>query len=483
MKPNAVRTLRAEWTKLRSVRSTPLALLAMLALILLMTVSSASGSSANYSGPKSFDSGTFVHRTTTTADGTYTARVAAQKNTVPWAKAGLLLKDGTGRGASYVALVVTPGHGIRMMADNAHELSAAADTGAPVRLRLTRAGNRVSGAYSADGRTWHRVGTLTPSHLPASAQAGLFVTSPDREVVKRTGPHESVSHPVRTVGRATFDHVTMESAHGGWTRTKIEPPAVRGAPGTGTPTPRAPTSTPFRPAAATGTFTFTGSGDLGGLGMGGTGESARTDLVKMALDDAVPIATIAVIALGVLTITSEYRTGTLRTTFTASPRRGRVLAAKATVLGATVFVVALAAMAAAFLLARPYQRRNGFRPPLYDNPSLTDPSSIRAVVGSAAFLALVAVLGLGVGALLRRTVPALVLMYALLVVVPLVATQVSIAVDTAVFTVTPVAGMSIQQTKRLAENAMTPWAGFAVLCLYVAVALAAARHRLVRRDT
>ena len=56
---------------------------------------------------------------------------------------------------------------------------------------------------------------------------------------------------------------------------------------------------------------------------------------------------IAVIVVATLFITAEYRRGLIRTTLAASPRRGRVLAAKAIVIGAVAFVAGLAAAAAA----------------------------------------------------------------------------------------------------------------------------------------
>ncbi|MFE0099353.1 hypothetical protein [Streptomyces sp. NPDC059009] len=482
-----IRALRAEWTKLRTVRSTAFALLATLAVTLLVTVASASGSRVDYDGPKAYDGLTFAHRTAATGEAAFTARVTAQRASVPWAKAGLLLKDGTRSGSSYVALMVTPGHGIRMMADSKHELTSSAsgkkpasgaEAKAPYWLRLTRAGDRVTGYDSPDGRTWHRIGTLRSPGLPAAAQAGLFVTSPNKEIEKRVGPTVSVAHPVPTVGRATFDHVTIPSADGTWRHTNVTqppdphapPPDEQRKPGT------------FQRSAAGGTFTLTGSGDLGGLGMGGFGLGPPLDLVRQTLDDGIRLGLIGVIALGVLFITSEYRTGTLRTTVAASPRRGRVLAAKAVVLAGVVFVVGLVASVGAFLVAQPYRRANGYVRPLFDPPSLTDAATLRAIVGSALFLAVLAVFSLGVGALLRRTVPAIVLLFVLLVVAPLVASTTSITADEAVGRATPVAGMAIQQTRQVVDTVTTPWAGFAVLCLYAAAALGAAQWRLRRRD-
>ncbi|MEV5606889.1 ABC transporter permease subunit [Streptomyces sp. NPDC052225] len=477
MKSPMARALRAEWTKLRSVRSTSVALFALLALSLLLTVASSNGNHYGYGGPSTYDSSSFVHRPTA-GDGTFTVRVASQKHSAPWAKAGLLLKDGTASGSSYAALMVTPGHGVRMMADGKHELTGSGSAGTPRWLRLVRAGDRATGYDSADGRTWHRIGTLTVTGLPATAEAGLFVTSPPTGTEQRTGPSQVSMHPVATVGRAVFDHVDFPASPGtgGWRQADIAQAVKKGE----MPDPTADPS-PYR--ERDGVFTVTGSGDLGGLGMGGVGQlGGQPDLVKMTLDDGIQIATIAVIALGVLSVTSEYRTGTARTTFTASPRRDRVLAAKALVLGAVVFAVGLAASVAEFYVALPALRDNGFAPPLFPEPSLTDPSTVRAVVGSAAFLALVAVLGMGVGALLRRAVPAVVLMIVTFIVLPIVAQSTSIGFSDFVGSATPTAGLAIQQTRQLIDTVMTPWAGFGVLCLYVAVVLGAARWRLTGRD-
>ncbi len=58
---------------------------------------------------------------------------------------------------------------------------------------------------------------------------------------------------------------------------------------------------------------------------------------------------IAVIVIGVMFITAEYRRGLIRTTLAASPRRGRVLAAKALVAGAATFAAGLVAVVIAVL--------------------------------------------------------------------------------------------------------------------------------------
>jgi ABC-type transport system involved in multi-copper enzyme maturation permease subunit len=147
-----------------------------------------------------------------------------------------------------------------------------------------------------------------------------------------------------------------------------------------------------------------------------------------------------------------------------------------------VFTAGLVACAVSFLVASPVQRRNGFGPPLFPVRSLTDPPVLRAVVGTAAFLALVALLGLGVGVLVRRTAGAVILLFTLLVVIPLVASITSVGADLWVGRLTPIAGAAIRQTRPMFQDATGPWQGFAVLACYTALTLGAAFAVQRRRD-
>ena len=96
--------------------------------------------------------------------------------------------------------------------------------------------------------------------------------------------------------------------------------------------------------------------------MAGTGDIAPyipiVDPIGVALKASL-IGLLAVIALGALFITAEYRRGLIRTTFAASPRRGRVLAAKAIVIGSVTFAAGLVGTAVAFPLAEHKLRSRG----------------------------------------------------------------------------------------------------------------------------
>ncbi len=88
---------------------------------------------------------------------------------------------------------------------------------------------------------------------------------------------------------------------------------------------------------------MTGSGDIAPLMEGPLGGGTPIEQTLVGIF----VGLIAVVVVGALFITAEYRRGLIRTTFAASPRRGRVLAAKAVVIGAVTFVAGLAAVAIA----------------------------------------------------------------------------------------------------------------------------------------
>ncbi|MFJ2740205.1 ABC transporter permease [Streptomyces sp. NPDC087440] len=115
-----------------------------------------------------------------------------------------------------------------------------------------------------------------------------------------------------------------------------------------------------------------------------------------------------VMTLGVMTISSEYGTGMIRTTLTACPSRARVLGAKAIVFGVLTFLVTLVATtltSAVLVLA------------------LGGRSSVSvwgwATVGVSAYVALIGLFALAVGALLRHSAGAITVMIGF-VLLPLV---------------------------------------------------------------
>jgi ABC-type transport system involved in multi-copper enzyme maturation permease subunit len=470
-----VQVLRAEWTKFRSVRSTVWCVLAAVGLTVLVTMllSSAGSTNANDS-PRFVDQPSFVHRPMA-GDGTVVARVSSQRNSQEWAKAGLMIKENTTSGSPYAAIMVTPRHGVRLQADFKTDIAGPAGT-APRWLKLTRSGTTITGYESADGTAWRRTGTVHLSTLPRTAEVGMFVASPQGiRVTKIAGGVAASGHP--TLGTATFDQVSVQPATPqqlpGWSQEPISDTA-------GGQKVDGPAGDDYTEVG--GTFTVKGTGDVAGYGIASFQGGGDDDMVVLSLS-GIQLGLLAIVALGVLFAAGEYKTGIVRTTFAASPRRGRVLAAKAIVVGTVVFVAGLVASFAAFFLAQPGLRRHGFRPPAYPHPSLADASVLRAVVGTALFLAVLAVFSLGVGMILRRSARAITLVVGLVLVPQIVASFVpSFAVEKWINRLTPAAGLAIQHTRQRFDTAISPWGGFGVLCGYAAVTLFAAVWLVRRRD-
>jgi hypothetical protein len=465
-----VQVLHGEWTKFRTVRSTVWCVLGAIVLTVLLSVLAARGSSTNANdGPHFVDQAHVTHQPLT-GDGTITAEVTRQDRGNEWAKAGLILKAGTGYGSPYAAVMITPEHGVRFQAN--YDTDVAGDAGsAPRWLRLTRSGTTVTGYESANGTDWRRVGSAEVA-LPGTAEAGLFVTSPATQVTERvTGSGGTRVREIPTQGGAVFANVSGTSlAPDRWLDADLAPP--------GRPAGAGPVGTTTRGG---GEFTLTGTGDISGFGIASFRGGGNDDVVMNGLSGA-QVGLMAVIALGVLFSTAEFKSGTISATFAASPRRGRVLIAKAIVVGSAAFVAGLIASVTAFLVTKPAMRANGYAPPAYPDLSLTDGPVLRAVLGTALLLALIAVLSLGIGALRRRTVGAVVAALVLVVVPELITSVVSIDAALWINRLTPAAGFAIQHTRDRFDYAISPWGGLAVLAGYAAVALGVAVWRLRGRD-
>jgi regulation of enolase protein 1 (concanavalin A-like superfamily) len=514
--PGFAGLLRAEWTKLRSVRRWALTMLAAVGLTVLISLLSAASSSFQIDaesappigpdGGQVQDSFRFVHLPMT-GNGEVTARVLGQSGVqgaaAPWAKAGVMIKDGTRPGARYAAMLLTPGHGVRWQTNFVVDRAGGAGGGTPVWLRLTRTGGTVTGYESTDGTNWRQVGSAELPGLPETAEVGIFVASPNSTRVERQFNGTSVS-ATPTWSTARFDNVGVRPAGApsaaGWVDEEIgvtgptKPSAGGGRAAPNAPDAPDPPRKPGPPDAvavsgipdSTGASTVTGTGDV-------APRAPDEDLTRMSLS-GVLIGLMPVVALGVLFVTAEYRRGMIRTTFTASPRRGRVLAAKSLVLGAATFVAGLVACVAAFLASQPGQRASGFEPPFFPTRSLLDWPVSRAVVGTALVLALVAVFSLAVGAILRRSAAAITAVIVLFALPQMVAGALPLTAAEWLMRLTPAAGLSIQQTTPRYEHVATvclpesgcfvdgPWVGLGVLCGYVAVAVAGAYWLLRRRD-
>ncbi|GAA2658360.1 DUF1349 domain-containing protein [Paractinoplanes durhamensis] len=491
--------IRAEWHKLRTVRGWLGGLIAAFAVIIGLGVLAAFGVHTSCGqqegeacpappigpgGQAVQDRFAFVHQKLD-GDGTLTAHIAdftgiitypppnhdeLVPGLVPWAKAGLIIKDGTKPGSAYASVMLTGSHGVRMQHNYTEDKAGPTDARW---LRITRSGNTIKGYASSDATRWAEIRSVDLPGLPRTVQIGFLVASP-ANVTAKPGPHGgSIVQARFTQATAVFDHVDRT---GTWTYEKL------GDDGGMTDWEK------FHHNAGLdqhgGTLTISGSGDVAPAGNEAGATIAHT-LTGMI------VALIAVFVVAVLFITAEYRRDLIRTTFTAMPHRGRVLAAKAAVIGAVVFTGGLIAAAITVPLAVHLMRSGGN----FVIPSSTA-TGVRVVVGSAALLALAAVLAYAVGALLRRGVAA-VAVAVLLVVLPYILATTSILPSAAagwLLRLTPAAAFAVQQALPSYPQVNMPyapsdgyyplpaWAGLLVLAGWASAALALAVARTRRAD-
>jgi ABC-2 type transport system permease protein len=182
--------------------------------------------------------------------------------------------------------------------------------------------------------------------------------------------------------------------------------------------------------------------------------------------------------LGVLLFSGEYATGMIRATLAVVPSRLPVLSAKLIVLVGLVLPLSLLATVAEFFVSTALESSRGG-----SAISLTDPGVLREVVGASLYLTVIAVIGLALGALLRRTAAGLAVFAAVFLVVPLVVTYLPASIKGFAPYLPSDAGGTIWGAGKLfGGNQLGPWTGFAVLCGYAVVLTAAAAWQLRRRD-
>ncbi|WP_406284934.1 ABC transporter permease [Streptomyces sp. NBC_00209] len=208
------------------------------------------------------------------------------------------------------------------------------------------------------------------------------------------------------------------------------------------------------------------------------------DAVKLALT-GVTVGQAVVTVLAVLAVSGEYGTGMIRTTLTAMPDRMTVFAAKATVLTAVVLASGTVAVLASLLGGRLILPGSGFTEAHgYAPLSLADGPTLRAAAGSVLYLALVALLGLGVATAVRDAATAIGIVLGLLYVFPVV---IGVVQDPEwqrhLQQVSPMtAGLAVQATVHVRELPIGPWAGLGVLAAWAAAALLAGGLLLRGRD-
>ena len=189
------------------------------------------------------------------------------------------------------------------------------------------------------------------------------------------------------------------------------------------------------------------------------------------------IAQLAIGVLGIIIITSEYSTGAIRPSLAVVPRRGRFLGAKAVMIVGVTFIAVEIITFAAFFAGQALM--SGHAP----TASLGQPNVLRALLGCGLYGALIGLLGLALGTLLRHAAGALAVLVALIFVLPAIAAALPSSIEHTVEEFWPTqAGQQVTVVVSGAHS-LSPWAGFGVMCLFTAIISAAAFFVLSRRDT
>ncbi|HLI74120.1 MAG TPA: hypothetical protein VKU86_09595 [Acidimicrobiales bacterium] len=213
--------------------------------------------------------------------------------------------------------------------------------------------------------------------------------------------------------------------------------------------------------------------------------------------------------LGVLVMSAEYGTGTIRATLSAVPRRSVVLGAKVVVFGIVAVIVSEILTFSAFGVgqailsakhtvgpsAKILQHAQQLGVPVprqlpasffSGSASLGQPDVLRAVVGAGLYLAVLGLLALGLATVIRHTAGAIAAFVGVVLVLPLIVQALPTSISNAVARYLPAnIGLVMFSTHGVPDRigpAFSPWAGFGLLVLYAVAILGLGCWVLVRRD-
>jgi ABC-2 type transport system permease protein len=200
------------------------------------------------------------------------------------------------------------------------------------------------------------------------------------------------------------------------------------------------------------------------------------DPVSFILGTGLGLGQLAICVLGVLVITSEYSSGTIRASLLAMPRRIPMLIAKGVVFSVIVFVVGEAVAFGSFFIGAAIVHS-------HFTVSLSQPNVTRAVIGSGLYLTVLGLFALAIGSLIRHTAGAVTTVIGLVLVIFNLTGLLPYSWGAHIHAYMPtVAGMLITADKQGSGQLLSPWQGFGVFCAWTALLLIAGAYLLKRRD-
>jgi ABC-2 type transport system permease protein len=190
---------------------------------------------------------------------------------------------------------------------------------------------------------------------------------------------------------------------------------------------------------------------------------------------------LAIGILGVLAISAEYGTGTIRSSLAAVPNRRVLLASKAAVYALVVLVVGEVVSFGAFFIG---QMLIGGGAP---HATIGQAGVLRAVAGGGLYLALLGLLALGLGSIIRHTAGAIAAFVGVLLIIPLILPALPTSLNHAIGKFEPVTiGNAMTSVNTHLGSGAAPsfnvWVGLALMAGYAALALGIGGWRMMRRD-
>lgn len=205
------------------------------------------------------------------------------------------------------------------------------------------------------------------------------------------------------------------------------------------------------------------------------GNKAAFNPVEVPLMGALLGGTLLLGIFGILVMSSEYATGTIRATLAVAPRRPMVLAAKILVFGAITLAVAEVVAFASFFLGQAFLTSPA------KSATLSSPGALRAVAGTGLFLCAVGLLALGIAVIVRHTAGAISAYVGVILVLPIIVGAIPGSLQHQIERLLP---LMIGETivGNPGPGSFGPWTGLLIMCGYVALALAVGTALLIRRD-
>jgi ABC-2 type transport system permease protein len=190
------------------------------------------------------------------------------------------------------------------------------------------------------------------------------------------------------------------------------------------------------------------------------------------------LAQLVIEILGVMAVSSEYASGTIRVSLMAVPSRTRFFVAKLLVILVLCFVLGELVAFASFGIGQAILHTHT------TSASISQPHVFRAVIGAGLYLTLLGVIGASLGFLLRSTAAGIVVSVAVVFVVPIILAIIDHAANIQIekYWPTEAGGQIFTINQGPDPTVMAPWNGFAVMVAFTAAVVVAGYVVLDRRD-